>query len=181
MKMTMRRLRYSIASLTHQTRKIAVKIYMATASSSKNDEGDNTINGVGTFIHGSNRHISHFELNGLSNMAYELPNPEILTEMLDCCESGPLLSHYSVRATWNQIICTAHRLQLSVRTFLDLPEIQPILSMIPQTVKFFRRSSIAATYLKKAFDESVEFKWPLRPLLDVKTRWDLLCQCAIDT
>lgn len=105
---------------------------------------------VDSFVCYSNSHITHFQSNGCSNISYELPNPSILSEMLDCSEfeSAPSLTLYSARASWNQIICTAHHLQLSVRKVLDLPEIRPVLSMIRQTVKLFRRSSIAATYLK---------------------------------
>lgn len=64
--------------------------------------------------------------------------------------------------------CTAHRLELSVRKVLDLPYILPILSMIRQPVNFFRISRVPATYLKNAFEESIEFKRQLPPLLDFK-------------
>lgn len=83
--------------------------------------------------------------------------------------SSPLSATFSVG--WQQIICSAHRIQLSVRKFLSHPSIVEGLCDIRKTVRYFRKSSVASTYLSKAFQGSPEFKKPLRPLLDVETRW----------
>lgn len=72
---------------------------------------------------------------------------------------------------WNQLVCGAHRIQLSVRFILALPELNPIVNKVRQTVKFFRRSAVASTYLHQAFKKSKDFERVLRPILDVKTRW----------
>lgn len=69
------------------------------------------------------------------------------------------------------MICTAHRLQFSVRNILDKAEISSICNKIRKTVRFFRKSSISLLHLKRAFESSNSFKHPLRPLLYVKTLW----------
>lgn len=68
-------------------------------------------------------------------------------------------------------MCSAHRFQLSVRVLLGLSFISDSLEKVRKTVRFFRRSCVASTFLIKAFGQAHEFSKPLRPLLDVRTRW----------
>lgn len=49
--------------------------------------------------------------------------------------------------------------------------ISSTLDKIRKTVRSFRKSSVARAHLKNAFQSSSNFKHPLRPVLDVKTRW----------
>lgn len=106
-----------------------------------------------------------------------LPDVDMLAEVLQPndvdlpANNQSFASLVSLRANWNQFVCTAHRLQLSVKAVLNLNCISIPLALVRQTVRFFRRSSSASSYLAKAFKQSREFKLPLRPLLDVKTRW----------
>lgn len=73
--------------------------------------------------------------------------------------------------TFNPIICTAHMLQLSVKFNLNKAKISFICNKIRNTVRFFRKSSITLFHLKRAFENSNDFKNPLCLLLYVKTRW----------
>lgn len=65
--------------------------------------------------------ITHCQLNGCSKMSYELPHPDVLSEMLETSDTvipGTVtvasLATFSVRATWNQIICTDSVVLLSI-------------------------------------------------------------------
>lgn len=77
----------------------------------------------------------------------------------------------SIFANWNNIICTSHLIQLSVRSFLATRFINKDLDEIRKTVRYFRRSLLASHYLSNQIKYSPDFAHALRPLLDLKTRW----------
>lgn len=73
------------------------------------------------------------------------------------------------RSSWCRIACAAHSYQLSVKNCLSISDVSAALSNFRQSMKYFKRSSVAGTYLIR--DLKSDNKKLLRPLLDVKTRW----------
>lgn len=104
------------------------------------------------------------EITSLSNIIYQPTNAIFPTPL------SPAYLH-SFRATFNKIICTAHRFQLSVLVLLYDSSVKSISDKVCKIVRSLRKSSVPLAYLKKAFKASKDFRKPLRPLLDVSTRW----------
>lgn len=73
------------------------------------------------------------------------------------------------RSSWCRIACASHSYQLSVRNCLNIPEVDSALKNVRMTMKFFKKSSVAGTYLIREL-KAGKMKI-LRPLLDVRTRW----------
>lgn len=78
------------------------------------------------------------------------------------------LSLRKVSSSWCRISCSSHAYQL-VRESLKRSGFGGLVGKVRQSVKFFRKSAVGADYLRKEFVRVHEF--PLRPLVDVKTRW----------
>lgn len=89
------------------------------------------------------------------------------------------------RAACNQMVCTAHIFQLSVRVLLGHEWIKHVLDKGRTAARAFRKLSVELVHMKKAFTSSADFRQHLRPLLDVPTRWGstlAMCKqcCKID-
>lgn len=112
-------------------------------------------------------------------MASFLTNTNLQLPMLpdDFIESTPFtdrLSHETgktqhIPLSWCRIACSAHSYQLSVRKALSRKDVSDVISNIRDTMKFFKKSTVAGQYLLseiKARNLRV-----LRPIIDVRTRW----------
>lgn len=75
----------------------------------------------------------------------------------------------SRKRLFNRQPCTAHTLQLSVKKALASPLVRNAIASVRATCKFYRRSATGASYLRE--DQVGSGSVPLRPALDVKTRW----------
>lgn len=55
-----------------------------------------------------------------STLSFDLPDPAVLSDILDSPDSGTKLATYPISVPWNQFIGAAHRFKRSVGKIPDL-------------------------------------------------------------
>lgn len=75
-----------------------------------------------------------------------LPPADILETFMANQGSGSMPTK---NALLHRMNCTAHKIQLSIRSALNESEIESLLNSVRQTCRFFRKSSSGALFLER--------------------------------
>lgn len=70
----------------------------------------------------------------------------------------------------NSTACISNRLQFSVQKVLELHFLKTVFDLLRRKCRFYRKSSVATSYLKSTFKFTKDFTQPLRPSVGVCAR-----------